>query len=207
MNKKILIGTVGTVALVGLSFAAVNTVGNAGHHVAMEGVRSAVEAGDYTALPEAAQTKISESQFAQMVERRAEHEAEKTAVENNDYPAFREAKIAQIPTEEEFADMVTRHAEHEAAQTAIQDAIKNNDFVAFKAAHEAMKPDGFDNANAHAMDDTRLQKRFDTLVSQYQEDGTLPENNGFGMGGGKGGPRGDVSVGEMSEKHGPRGGH
>lgn len=137
-----------------------------------------------------------------MVAKSAEHEAVEKAISSGDYAAFKNAMIAQIPTEAEFAEMVARHKTHTEAQAKIELAVKNNNFAAFKAAMEAQKSQMLANHSdmvRPALSDEKLQKHFDSLVKYYTENGKLPEmGKGFGpMGGG-------MKGGKMSG-HSPRG--
>lgn len=193
-TKTLLIGAgIGVLTLGSLSFAAVN--GKLGKGTDFSVIRTAVEANNYASLPDTAKAKISEAQFAEMVSKGAEHEAVEKAISSGDYAAFKNAMIAQIPSEAEFAEMVARHKAHTEARAKIELAVKNNDFAAFKAAMEAQKaqmlanhPDMPTDA-PKALSDEKLQKHFDSLVEYYTENGKLPEmGKGFGpMGGGKGG--------------------
>lgn len=199
-TKTLLIGAgIGVLTLGSLSFAAVN--GKIGKWADFSAVRTAVEANNYAALPDTAKARISETQFAEMVAKNAEHTAIEQAISSGDYDAFKNAMIAQIPSEAEFADMVARHKAHAETQTKIEAAVKNNDFAGFKAAMEAQKAQMLANRPdmgdaPRALSDEKLQKHFDSLVEYYAENGKLPEmGKGFGpMGGGKGGMGG----------HGPR---
>ncbi len=179
-TKTLLIGAgVGVLTLGSLSFAAVN--GKMGKNADFSSVRTAVEANNYSSLPDIAKAKISEAQFAKMVAKSAEHEAVEKAISSGDYTAFKNTMIAQIPTEAEFADMVARHKTHTEAQAKIELAVKNNDFAAFKAVMEAQKSQmfanrpGVDGDAPKALSDEKLQKHFDSLVEYYKTNGQLPE--------------------------------
>jgi len=113
-------------------------------------------------------------------------EAVEKAIESGDYAAFREAMIAQIPTEADFQKRVTAHKAHMVALTAIQTAIKNNDFAAFQKAHETMKAamsevHGEDGVTPKTPNAIQMKKHFDEMVAAYKADGTLPTE--FGKGG------------------------
>lgn len=112
-------------------------------------------------------------------------EAVQKAIESGDYAAFREAMIAQIPTEAEFQKRVAAHKAHAVALTAIQTAIKNNDFAAFQKAHTDMKAtmSEFHTENGitpKTPDADQMKKHFDEMVAQYKADGTLPTEFGKG---------------------------
>ncbi len=136
-----------------------------------------------------------------MVAKKSEHAAVETAIESGNYTAFKNAMIAQIPSEAEFQKMVVAHKVRTETQTKIEAAVKNNDFAAFKSAVEAQKAQmaanhpGMESDTPKALSNERLQKHFDTLVEYYKTNGKLPDiGKGFGPAGkGMGG-------------HGPRGG-
>ena len=200
-TKTLLIGAgIGVLTLGSLSFAAVN--GKIGKWADFSAVRTAVEANNYASLPDTAKAKISETQFAEMVAKGAQHEAVEKAISSGDYAAFKNAMIAQIPSEAEFQKMVATQKTRAEAQAKIELAVKNNDFAAFKATMEAQKaqmlanhPDMPTDA-PKALSDEKLQKHFDSLVAYYKTNGELPEmGKWFGpMGGGmKGGKMGGHS--------------
>ena len=141
-----------------------------------------------------------------MVAKKTEHQAVESAIESGDYAAFKNAMIAQIPSEAEFQKMAVAHKARTESQAKIETAVKNNDFTAFKASIEAQKaqmtanhPD-IANGSPKALSDEKLQKHFDSLVTYYKENGTLPEmGKGFGPAGkgmGGHGPRGEGRRGE-----------
>lgn len=189
-TKTLLIGSaLGVLTLGSLSFAAVN--GKLVRGADFSAVRTAVEANNYASLPDTAKAKISETQFAEIVARNAEHQAVEKAISTGDYVAFKNAMIAQIPTETEFAEMVARHKAHTEAQAKIELAVKNNDFAAFKAAMEAQKAQMMANLPAgqaghpdmptdapKALSDEKLRKHFDSLVEYYTENGKLLDVGG-----------------------------
>lgn len=186
-TKTLLIGAgIGILTLGSLSFAAVT--GKLAKGADFTLVKTAVEANNYAALPETAKTKITEAQFAEMVQKSSEHKAVEAALVSGDYTAFKAALVAQIPTEAEFQNMVAAHKAHTETQVKIETAVKNNDFAAFKVAIEAQKAQmvanhsGTDDAKApKALSDAQLQKHFNTLVEYYKANGKLPEmGKGFG---------------------------
>lgn len=198
-TKNILIAAgVGTVLLGSLSFAAVNGKMNRPDFSA---VKTAIESNTYSRLPDEAKTKITEAQFAQMVQKESWHKAVESAIEAGDYAAFKTAMIAQIPDETQFQTMVAAHKARATSRAAIEAAVKNNDFSAFKTAIETQKANhpGMWDATPKVLSDDKLQKHFDSLVESYKVNGELPEmGKGFGpMGWGK----------LMGGMRGPRGGH
>jgi len=126
-----------------------------------------------------------------MVTKSTERKAVENAITAGDYTAFKNAKVAEIPTEAEFQKMVTAKKSHEATQAQILSAVQNNDFAAFKTvvlAQKAQMDANRPNKNGNARPsptDAQLQKQFDTLVSYYKTNGKLPDV-GPGFGGGRG---------------------
>ncbi len=207
MNTKSVLIAAGaaTVLLGSLTFAAVNSA----NRPDFSAVKTAVEANNYASLPDTAKAKITEAQFATMVTKATEHKAVEAAVVAGDYTAFKNAKIAEIPTETEFQKMVSARKAHAEAQAKIETAVKNNDFAGYKAAitaekaqMDANRPDA--NGTHPAPTDAQLQKRFDQLVKYYKTNGKLPEMGKSGFGG-----RGMMGEGKMMGGkmggHGPRG--
>lgn len=203
-TKTLLIGAgIGVLTLGSLSFAAIN---GKWPRAFDETVKTATESNNYAALSDSAKAKISQEQFAHMVEKKNEHQAIENAIESGDYAAFKNAMMVQIPTEAEFQKMVAAHKTRTETQAKIEAAVKNNDFAAFKAAIEAQKTQmAIDHPNMgndvpKALSDEKLQKHFDTLVEYYKTNGKLPEiGKGFGPGGkgiGGHGPRGEGRRGE-----------
>ncbi len=180
--KKTLLTTgaaLSAIALSTLTFASVNMTRPA--KADFDALRTAIENNDYASLSDTLKAKITEAQFAKAVEKNAQKDAVQSAIEAGDYTAFRNAKIAEIPTEAEFQTMIAVQKAHSTAQTAIETAIKNNDFTAFKQAHTdlqaalvTLKSDkpGFEEKT---WSDAELKERFDKIVAQYKTDGTLPK--------------------------------
>ena len=205
-TKTLLIGAgIGILTLGSLSFAAVN--GKFAHVADFSAVKTAIEANNYGALPDTAKAKITEAMFAEMVQKNTERTAVEKAVTAGDYTAFKNAMIAQIPTEVEFQKMVTAQKFRAETQSKIETAVKNNDFAAFKVAleeqktHMVVEHPGMGNMAPKALSDEKLQKHFDTLVEYYKTNGALPEmGQDFGPMGGKWmgghGPRGEGRLGE-----------
>lgn len=193
MNTKsvMIAASLGVLTLGSLSYAAVN--GKIGRNADFSAVKTAVEANNYASLPDTAKAKITEAQFAEMVTKDAEHTVIEKAISSGDYAAFKNAMIAQIPTEAEFQKIVVEQKSRTEAQAKIETAVKNNDFAAFKSAMEAQKAvmlashPGMVDAPKGLSDD-KLQKHFDSLVAYYKANGKLPEmGKGFGpMGGNMG---------------------
>lgn len=189
MNTKSLLIAAGvtTVLLGSMTFAAVS--GKTGRPD-FAAVQTAVETNNYASLPDAAKAKISETEFADMVQKFLEHKAVENAITAGDYAAFKAAMIAQIPSETEFQKMVAEHKAHAETQAAIETAVKNNDFAAFKAAVTAERTrmaannSNKDDDAPKALSDAQLKKHFNTLVEYYKANGKLPEmGKGFGPAG------------------------
>lgn len=185
-TKTLLIGAgIGVLALGSLSFAAVN--GKMAKGGDFSAVKTAVEANKYASLPDTAKSKITEAEFAEMVQKHMEHTTIENAVIAGDYTAFKNAMVAQIPTEAEFQKIVAAHKARTETQTKIETAVKNNDFSAFKIAVEAQRAamvanhPGNDDA-PKAPTDAELQKHFTTLVEYYKTNGKLPDVGGPGSG-------------------------
>lgn len=213
MNKKTLIG-------VGLALATLSTLSFAATKVgkmnteSFATIHAAIESNDYASLPDTIKSTLTEERFNDMVAKQAEHAALQASIEAGDYTAFKNALIAQIPSEEEFQMMVTQQKTRAEHKTKLETTVKNNDFAAYKvllteqkAQMEARRPEGMmDDTVRPEPTDKQLQKRFDALVAGYAENGTLPDTMaggpGFGgkMGGhvrgGHGGPQSGGSRGE-----------
>lgn len=178
-TKNLLIAAgIGVLTLGSLSFAAINGKWPKPFD---ETVKTAIESNNYSALSDTAKSKITQEQFAQMVAKKSEHAAVETAIESGDYAAFKNAMIAQIPSEAEFQKMVVAHKARTETHAKIEAAVKNNDFAAFKSAVEAQKAQmvanhpGMEGDAPKALSDEKLQKHFDTLVEYYKTNGKLPE--------------------------------
>lgn len=205
MNTRTLLisAGIGVLALGSLSFAAVN--GKMAKGGDFSAVKTAVEANKYASLPDAAKSKITEAEFAEMVQKHMEHTTIENAVIAGDYTAFKNAMVAQIPTEAEFQKIVAAHKARTETQTKIETAVKNNDFSAFKIAVEAQRAAMVANHPGDdapkAPTDAELQKHFTTLVDYYKTNGKLPDVGGPGSG-----PMGKWMKGDKwMGGHGPRG--
>ncbi len=148
-------------------------------------IQKAVAANDYTSLPDEVKSTLTEERFNDMVAKQAEHAALQASIEAGDYTAFKNAMIAQIPSEADFQKMVTESKTRAENKTKLETAVKNNDFAAYKALlveqkaqMEAHRPEGMtDDKVRPEPTDEQLQKRFDALVASYAENGTLPGKN------------------------------
>jgi len=184
MNKK-LIATgliVGSLAISGLSFASFDG-GKMMPKMGSSGIQAAVVANNYASLPAKIQTKLSQAQFDQMVQKYNAQQAVKNAIVAGDYTAFKNALIAQMPDEATFQKMVASEQARANAQAQILNAVQNNDFVAYKtalanqrAALQALHPEITKVPKAPS--DSRLQKNFSRLVSYYKTNGKLPTKLG-----------------------------
>jgi hypothetical protein len=142
----------------------------------------------------------------------AKHDAVKTAIENNDYEAFKSnagtRMLEKVNNQEAFMKLVESSKQMKAIGEKVDQAVKDNNFDAFKSAkadmktlREANKPaDDNDNRRERAEPtEAEMKTRFDKLVEQYKADGSLPSERGTGHGfgddfgghrGGKGSGRG-----------------
>jgi hypothetical protein len=196
MNKKTLIGVgLALVTLSTLSFAATK-VGKMGTE-SFAIIQAAIASNDYASLPDTVRLTLTEERFNDMVAKQAEHAALEASIEAGDYVAFKNAMIAQIPSEADFQKMVTEQKTRTEHKTKLETAVKNNDFTAYKALlteqkaqMETHRPEGMkDDKVRPEPTDEQLQKRFDALVASYTENGTLPDTmvGGPGYGGKMGG--------------------
>jgi hypothetical protein len=137
--------------------------------------------------------------------------AARTALINKDINAFKSAIVtdaqtrsnnltqsefdSRVTTQEAFTALVNSQKAMDAIKVKIDNAIKANDFAAFKTAQtemmalrEANKPaEANDNHIRPTPTDAELQTKFDTLVARFKADGTLPSANFGGKGGFDGG--------------------
>ena len=116
---------------------------------------------------------------------KADLEAVKSAITSKDLSKYKEAKNKLIDdnakSKKEYVNATTQDqlntkAEKVVKITALNEAIKNNDYNAYRTAQAAMK-------NRPAPTDAQIQTRFDKLVAAYKLDGSLPNtefNPGFG---------------------------
>lgn len=183
--KKILITTGAAftaIALTTLTFAWVQN--NLETKADREVIRTAIESNNYASLSDTAKTQITEALFATMVAKNMNQQAELAAIDSGDYTAFRNAKIAKIPDESVFNAITSMKKAQTAAQADIEASIKSNDFTAFKKAHTDLKTTldtlkaGKPRFEQNIQTDEQLQKHFDSLVTQYNDDGTLPKGPG-----------------------------
>ncbi len=139
MNKTLLTtgAAFAAIALTTLTFAGVKN--NLPSKADFSVLKTAIATNNYASLPDAIKAKITEAQFAKVVAKESRNTAVEKAIETGDYTAFRNAKIAEIPTEAEFKNMIAIKAAHTTAQIAIQNAIKNNNFAAFQKAYADLK--------------------------------------------------------------------
>jgi hypothetical protein len=126
----------------------------------------------------------------------AKHDAVKTAIDNNDYEAFKSnansRMLAKVNSQDAFTKLVESTKQMKVIQDKVDQAVKDNNFEAFKAAQAEMKTlhDSREaNEPADANEKTRvapteaeMKTRFDKLVAQYKADGSLPSSRGMGHG-------------------------
>lgn len=194
--KKMVIGGVLALALVagGLTVSA-NPVSTSNWN----SIQSAIQNKDLNAFRSATiqaaterANSVTQEQLNTMADKLSDRQAVKDAINANDYEAFKkvagEKMLERVNTQEEFNQLVTRNNERKAAMTQVDEAVKNNDFNAYKTALTNLKesrPEGMrggDRGERRTPTDAQLQARFDELVAQYKADGTLPSDKPFGMG-------------------------
>lgn len=189
LQKTLLIagGTVIGIAVAGGMFAYQD--GKIGRFSADETVQAAIDSNDYAQLSDAAQSRITEEKFAEMIDHQATRKAVETAIENNDYGAFVEAAddrmLERINSQEAFDEFVVRRVAMETHKAAIEEAVANNDYNAFvtemdthKAEIETNKPaDAPERDHNHAeLTNEQKQKKFQELVNYYVTNGELPDH-------------------------------
>lgn len=164
--------------------------------------------GDYTgyksALVESGKKKadkLTESKFNEMSKKAQSMEATKKAIEEGNYENFKKSAdarmLAKVTSQADFDKLVAEFKSAKAIQDKITQAIKDNNFEAFKSAHTEMKTLRESNkssnkegkTNKTAPTDEQLKSKFDKLVAQYKADGSLPSKvmmkgskGGFGRG-------------------------
>ena len=161
-------------------------------------LKDAVEANDYSLIPEDLQDRITQEKFEQMAEHKATHDAVEAAIEAGDYDAFLEVapeKMLEKIDEDKFNEMIERHAEMEAHQAELEAVVAANDFESFVALMEEhkvemearMEENGemkfgnwerFEEELSEEELTERLQTKFEELVSYYEEHGELPDHGG-----------------------------
>jgi hypothetical protein len=168
--------------------------------------RTALINKDFNAFKSAivtdAQTRsnnLTQAEFDSMSTRAIAQEATQAAIKANDYEAFKKSAdsrmLARVTTQEAFTALVNSQKAMDAIKVKIDNAIKANDFAAFKTAQtemmalrEANKPqEANDNHIRPTPTDAELQTKFDTLVTRFKADGTLPSANFGGKSGFDGG--------------------
>ena len=181
-------------SLGGMGFAAAQ---NPTLQADMKAVETAITNKDFTAWKsasiQAATDRINattEDQFNKLSNNVSQHKAAQEAIANNDYTAFKNSgdtkMLKRITTEDQFKQLVSDYQSRKSAQQAMNEAIKNNDFVAYKAAWSSLRSTFDENKDTQRTrpqpTDAELQTRFDALVKQYKADGSLPDADGFGPG-------------------------
>lgn len=143
-----------------------------GQHI-KEDIKTAVQANNYALLTAEQKQKITAEEFALHVKRYQSHEAIEKAIKEGNYTAFRDAKIAQIPTEAEFRMMATKVQEKETHKSELETLIKNNDFVWFKAFVTKKHQENGQTVPT----EEKIKKHFDALVKHYTKTSTIPEHS------------------------------
>jgi hypothetical protein len=136
----------------------------------------------------------TQDQLNTLAERTAKQKATQEAITNKDYNAFTanadQKMLSRVNSQAEFDKLVVRNSARVDRLNKESEAIKNNDFNAYKSAVQlAEKNEVADDNSSHqksgiAPTDAQIQSRFDKQVAQYKADGTLPNsNNGIMLGG------------------------
>lgn len=167
-------------------------------------------------------TKINsttQEQLDAMANKQASTKAVQDAITNNDYNTFKASAdsrmLARTPDQASFDKLVTNTKARLDNLNKLSDAIKANDFNAYKTAVQAHETnemtDGNNKNNKEANEtpptDTQIQTRFDKDIANYKSDGSLPNlNNGmFGRFGG--GDFDGEGMGHQGGQHGGKGGY
>jgi hypothetical protein len=227
MNMKFLRSpkTLLAVTTLGLMVVGIGTLAANAQTNNSDTVRTAIQNRDLTAFKKAVVDRAqyhadstTQDDLNKRADNLAKHEAVKTAIDNNDYEAFKSnadpRMLAKVNSQEAFTKLVESSKQMKAIQDKVDQAVKDNNFDAFKAAktemkalrdaEEAQEPaDSSDkrNSNRAAPTEAEMKTRFDKLVAQYKADGSLPSTRGIGHGfgddfdghrGGKGHGRGGM---------------
>ncbi|MBC7471865.1 MAG: hypothetical protein H7196_01165 [candidate division SR1 bacterium] len=146
----------------------------------------------------------TQDQLNTMSDRQAKRKAVQDAITNNDYNAFKanagHSIFKRVTDQASFDKLVAGNKTQIESKAKESDAIKNNDFAAFKVVKHSEQANEMNNKNSRTREtltDAELQIRFDQLVANYKADGSLPsdqkekefrdfEMGGRGHGGGHG---------------------
>jgi hypothetical protein len=164
---------------------------------------------DRTNVETARVNATTQDQLNAMSDKLAKRTAVQAAITANDYNAFKASADAnmlkRVPDQASFDKLVANQKARTENLVKISEAVKNNDFNAFKVAEASMianRPNDNNrkNDNRPAPTDAQLQTRFDKMVADYKANGKLPVDNkgmmgrggmsddfgGEGFGGGRG---------------------
>jgi hypothetical protein len=216
LSTKIVVGSLAIVGGIGGVSALAST--NPTIQTDLSNVKAAITSKDLSAFKTAqtqlindkAKTEIdrvnstTQDQLNEMSDRQVKQQAVQDAIKNNDYNEFKSNAdtriLEKVNSQEAFDKLVAAEKIRAEQITKIDDAIKNNDSLAYIAAVKALaanKPTDTNNANRPARPtptDAQIQAQFDKLVAAYKADGSLPSQNdrmmGFGGGMGMKGGRG-----------------
>ncbi len=207
-----------TIALTGLALtlAGVGVVSFAHYSQAS---KDALLKGDFTAyktsIVESSKKKsdsLTQEQFNTMSTQAIAREATNKAIAEGNYENFKKSAdarlLSKVTTQADFDKLVAQFKATKVIQDKINQAIKDNNFDAFKnaqtelkALRDANKPAELNSKHNHPIPtDAELKTRFDEIVAKFKADGTLPSQDMMDKGG-KGG-KGDR--GEKGGRHGGR---
>jgi hypothetical protein len=164
--------------------------------------KTALINGDFngykSAITESAKLKadnLTQEDFTKLSTKVVSQEAVKKAIEEGNYENFKKSAdtrmLARITNQTEFDKLVTETKAIKVIQDKVIQAIKDNNFEAFKAAQTEMKTyrDANHPNNTGRMDkhnytptEAEMKSRFDSMVTSYKANGTLPENSMMGKG-------------------------
>ncbi|MGL4758504.1 MAG: hypothetical protein ACRCXZ_04160 [Patescibacteria group bacterium] len=153
--------------------------------------------GYKSALIDSAKQKadtLTEEEFKKMSSKAQNAEATKKAIEESNYDEFKKyanSKLQnKITNQEDFKKLVDQHKTKQAISKKIDQAVKDNNFDLFKSAQDEMKSQfqinkdsmkSKKNRNSNLTQD-ELKSKFETLVSNYKVDGSLPSDKTQGKG-------------------------
>jgi hypothetical protein len=144
---------------------------------------------------------LTQEKFDQLATQANKLEAVQKAIEDKNYNDFKananQRLLKKVNSQDDFDKFVERVNTEKTNQDKINEAIKNNDFNAYKAAMQARKDDmknllgdkmggrgrGKHDGNHVAPTDDQIKAHFDEQVAQYKADGTLPDAKSLGISG------------------------
>jgi hypothetical protein len=135
---------------------------------------------------------LTQDKFNTLSTEAIKREATQKAIEEGNYENFKKSAetrlLSRITTQAEFDKLVTQAKAAKAIQDKIIQAIKDNNYEAFKSAQEEIKTskpanDKGGKRGDHNPTEAEMKSRFDSMVASFKADGSLPSNKGFDKGG------------------------